>query len=112
MGQRLEPAAFDQVYVLGINQNGEPRGARFNMLKDSIVSAAMDMNCRVLIRQPESVSTLGMKLPIGAVYGTGKLVTLFVPSIDLKLYRNILQAVRAAAKRENVRIEAANSTNH
>ena len=110
--KKSEPAGFDQVYVLGIDQNGNPHGARFNILKDSIVSAAMDMNCCVLIRQPESVAALGMNLPIGTVYGTGKLVTLFVPRIDLKLYRNILQAVRAATKRENDRIEAANSTTH
>jgi hypothetical protein len=109
MGQKSEPPGFDQVYVLKIDQNGDARGARFNMLKDSIVSAAMDMNCRVLIRQPESVSALGMKLPIGAVYGTGKIVTLFIPSIDLKLYKSILRAVQIAAKRENGRIEAVSS---
>jgi hypothetical protein len=109
MGQKSEPAGFDQVYVLKVDQNGNTRGARFSMLKDSIVSAAMDMNCRVLIRQPELVSTLGMKLPIGAVYGTGKLVTLFVPSIGPNLYKSILQAVQIAAKREIDRIEAANS---
>ena len=109
MGQKSEPPGFDQVYVLKIDQNGDARGARFNMLKDSIVSAAMDMNCRVLIRQPESVSALGMKLPIGAVYGTGKIVTLFVPTIDLKLYKSILRAVQIAAKRENGRIEAVSS---
>ena len=109
MGQKSEPAGFEQVYVLGIDQNGNRCGARFHVLKDSIVSAALDMNYRVLIRQPETVSALGMKLPIGAVHGTGKLVTLFVPSIGPKLYRSILQAVQIAAKRENDRIEAANS---
>jgi hypothetical protein len=109
MGQKSEPAAFEQVYVLGRDQNGGPRGARFNMLKDSIVSAAMDMNYIVLIRQPAPVSALGMKLPIGTVYGTGKVVTLFVPSIGPKLYRSILRAVQIAAKRENDRIEAVNS---
>ena len=49
------PAKVDPVYVLGLDANGKPRGARFPELKDSIASAAMDMNCRVLIDQPESV---------------------------------------------------------
>ena len=79
------------------------------MLKDSIVSAAMDLNCRVLINQREAVSSLGMKLPVGRVYGTGKIVTLFIPNIGRELYKQILEASRIAAKQENARIKAANS---
>jgi hypothetical protein len=104
MGQRSEPAGFDQVYVIGRDHN--PRGARFTMLKDSIVYAAVNMNCRVLIRQPASVSALGMMLPIGTVYGTGKLVTLFVPSISRALYERISEAAQTAARQEMARIES------
>jgi hypothetical protein len=88
MGQKSEPAGFDQLYVLALDRNGNPRGARFTVLKDSIVSAAMDMNCRVLIRQPDMVSALGIKLPIGHVFGTGKLklVKLIIPNISRELY--------------------------
>jgi hypothetical protein len=71
------------------------------------VSAAMDMNCRVLIRQPEAVSALGMNLPVGRVHGTGKLVKLFVPNISRELYNEILDAARIAAEQEKARIEAA-----
>jgi hypothetical protein len=80
---KSEPAKVDPVYVLGLDANGKPRGARFPELKDSIASAAMDMNCRVLIDQPEAVSALGMKLPAGRVHGGGKIVKLFVPNIRL-----------------------------
>src|SRR5439155_25297406 len=89
---KTEPAKVDQVYVLGLDANGKPRGARFAELKDSIVSAAMDMKCRVLIDQPEAVSALGMKLPVGRVYGGGKIVKLFVPNIRRELYDKILEA--------------------
>jgi hypothetical protein len=85
MGQKLEPPGFDQVYVLALDRRGDPRGARFNMLKDSIVSAAMDMNCRVLINQPEAVSALAMRLPVGQVIGSGKLVELIIPHISREL---------------------------
>jgi hypothetical protein len=113
MGQKSEPPGFDQIYVLKIDQDGNTRGARFNMLKDSIVSAAMDMDCRVLIRQPESVSALGMKLPIGAVYGSGKLVTLFVPSITRGLYRRITRAATIAElKRDQSSFASHLSTKH
>jgi len=83
---KTESAKVDQVYVLGLDANGKPRGARFAELKDSIVSAAMDMKCRVLIDQPAAVSALGMKLPVGRVYGGGKVVKLFVPNIRRELY--------------------------
>lgn len=100
MGQKAEPAGFDQVYVLGLDAHGNPRGARFAILKDSIVSAAMDMNCRILISQAATVSALGMRLPVGHVRGTGKLVTLFIPPIKRKLYRAILDAARTVAQQE------------
>jgi hypothetical protein len=98
-----EPTKVDPVYVLGLDANGKPRGARFAELKDSISSAAMDMNCRVLIGQPEGVSALGMKLPVGRVHGGGKVVKLFVPNVRRELYDQILEAVRlveAAANTE------------
>lgn len=107
MAQKSEPAGFDQIYVLGLDRNGKPRGARFTVLKDSIVSAAIDMNCRVLIRQPDPVSVLGMELPIGTVFGKGKLLKLFLPHIRRDLYRRILDAARIATEQENTRIEAA-----
>jgi len=53
-----ELAKVDPVYVLGLDANGKPRGARFSELKDNIASAAMDMNCRVLI---EGMRALGFE---------------------------------------------------
>jgi hypothetical protein len=109
MGQKSELVRLDQVYILGLNRNGSSRGARFAVLKDSIASAAMDMNCRVLIGQPDAVSALAMKLPVGRVYGTGKVVKLFVPNISRELYERILQAARIGAEQEKARMEAATS---
>jgi hypothetical protein len=101
-----EPAKVDPVYVLGLDANGKPRGARFGELKDNICSAAMDMNCRVLIDQPETVSALGMKLPVGRVHGGGKIVKLFLPNIRRELYDQILEAARIAAEQSDAKIEA------
>ncbi|WP_298261664.1 hypothetical protein [Bradyrhizobium sp.] len=107
--EKKEPARVDQVYVLGLDANGKPRGARFPELKDSIASAAMDMNCRVLISQPEAVSALGMKLPVGRVIGTGKVVRLFVPNIRRELYDQISEAARTAEALSKTKTEAAPS---
>jgi hypothetical protein len=74
-----QPRPFNQLYVIGLDGKGNLLGARFNLLKDSIVSAAMDMNLRILIFQPPNVSSIAMRLPVGCVYGTGKLAMLSVP---------------------------------
>lgn len=105
--EKKEPARVDQVYVLGLDANGKPRGARFPELKDNIASAAMDMNCRVLISQPEAVSALGMKLPVGRVIGTGKVVRLFIPNIRRELYDQISEAARTAETLSKTKTEAA-----
>ncbi|MBR0703444.1 hypothetical protein JQ599_26310 [Bradyrhizobium diazoefficiens] len=97
---KIEPAKADPVYVIGIDANGKPRGARFAELKDSIVSAGMDLKCRVLINPPAAVSALGMKLPVGRVYGGGKVVKLFVPNIRRELYDKILEAAGPLADGE------------
>lgn len=110
MGQKSEPPGFDQVYVLGLDHRGHPRGARFSVLRDSIVSAAMDMNCRILIRQPADVTALAGTLPLGCVLGTGKRVRLLIPRIESSLYRQILEAARTARIHEESRIAAAIST--
>jgi hypothetical protein len=102
MGQKSAPAGCDQIYVLGLDRFGNPRGARFGVLKDNIVSAAMDMNCRVLIRQTHAVSALAMRLPIGHVHGTGKLVSLFIPKIRPELYAAIMDAAQTSGKQERI----------
>lgn len=107
MGQKSAPAAFEQVYVVGLDDDGKPRGARFTILRDSIVSAAMDMNCRILIRQPDQVCAVASKLPIGHVFGTGKVVTLFLPNIRRGLYISILEAERLVAQQDSLRVAAA-----
>jgi hypothetical protein len=112
MGQSSEPAGHDQVYVLGIDERGRPRGARFTRLTDGIVSAAMDMNYRALIRQPDPVSVIAMKLPIGTVHGAGRRVKLFIPSITWTLYRRIVQAAMAAKSESHVALGGRHRTTH
>jgi hypothetical protein len=96
------PAPVDQLFVLGLDENGKPRGARFAELKDNIASAAVDMNCRVLINQPETVSDIAMKLPAGRIYASGKA---FIPNIRRDLYNKISEAARIAAEKSDAEIE-------
>ena len=104
MGKKSDkgPATVDQLFVLGLDENGKPRGARFAELKDNIASAAVDMNCRVLINQPETVSDIAMKLPAGRIYASGKA---FIPNIRRDLYDKISEAARIAAEKSDAEIE-------
>ena len=105
MGKKSDkgPATVDQLFVLGFDDNGKPRGARFAELKDNIASAAVDMNCRVLIDQPETVSDIAMKLPVGRIYASGKA---FIPNIRRDLYDKISEAAQIAAEKSDTENEA------
>jgi hypothetical protein len=98
MGQKSEPSPSDHVYVFGLDRSGRPRGARFTVLKDSIVSAAMDMGYFVLIKQPLAVTEIAMSLPLGTVHGRGKVVKLSIPLISQRLYSSVLDAAQNAAQ--------------
>jgi hypothetical protein len=105
MGKKSDkkiPATVDPLFVLGLDENGKPRGARFAELKDRTVSAAMDLNCRILIDQPGTVSEIAMKLPVGRIYASGKA---FIPNIRRDLYDKISEAARIAAEKSDAEIE-------
>jgi hypothetical protein len=79
------------VFAFGLDENGKPRGARFSQgLNDQLVSVALDMNCRVVQNHSAALTALGMKLPVGRVYASGKA---FIPNIRRDLYDK-LEAAR------------------
>jgi hypothetical protein len=79
------------VFAFGLDENGKPRGAKFSQgLNDQLVSAALDMNCRVIQNHSAAFTALGMKLPVGRVYASGKA---FIPNIRRDLYDK-LEAAR------------------
>ena len=65
----MSEAAFgNPVFAFGLDENGKPRGARFAQgLNDRVVSAVLDMNCRVIQNHSAALAALGMKLPVGRV---------------------------------------------
>ena len=71
------------LYVFGLDENGKPRGARFSEVRDDIVNAALDMKCWVVYPAPEDFVPLGMKLPVGRLYASGRA---FIPNIRRDLY--------------------------
>lgn len=79
-----EKAPINQLFAFGMDDNGKPRGARFPQgLRDDIASAALDMKCRIVHEHSAAFTELGLKLPIGRVYASGKA---FIPNIRRDLY--------------------------
>jgi hypothetical protein len=79
------------VFAFGLDENGKPRGARFAQgLNDQLTAAALDMNCRVIQNHSAAFTALGMKLPVGRIYASGKA---FIPNIRRDLYEK-LEAAR------------------
>src|ERR1700722_294965 len=85
--EMIEASFGNAVFAFGLDENGKPRGARFTQgLNDRVVSAALDMNCRVIQNHSAALTALGMKLPVGRVYASGKA---FIPNIRRDLYDNL-----------------------
>jgi hypothetical protein len=88
----INEASFgNPVFAFGLDEHGKPRGARFTQgLNDRVVGAVLDMNCRVIQNHSAALTALGMKLPVGRVYASGKA---FIPNIRRDLYDK-LEAAR------------------
>lgn len=84
----INDAAFGHpVFAFGLDGSGKPRGARFTQgLNDQLVNAALEMNCRVIQNHSAALTALGMKLPVGRVYASGKA---FIPNIRRDLYEKL-----------------------
>lgn len=96
------------VFLYGLDPKGKPRGARFPQLRDDIIKAAMDLGCRFVIDAPPAFAGLGVKLPMGRIYSSGKA---FVPAIRRDLYDKLVEAGRDISKGAVVE-HAPNGTDH
>lgn len=82
-----DAAVASPVFTFGLDENGKPRGAKFLQgANDNLVNAALRMNCRVIQNHSAVLTALGMKLPVGRVYASGKA---FIPNIRRDLYEKL-----------------------
>jgi hypothetical protein len=80
--ERKGTDASDKLFVLGLD-GGKPRGASFAERTDMAVKAALDMGLNCVHPASAAFAELGLKLPKGRVYASGKA---FVPNIRRDLY--------------------------
>lgn len=90
--------APDKLFVFGLDEDGKPRGARFAEFNEKVVGAAAQMKLASVHPASSAVAEIGMKLPVGRLYASGKA---FVPPIR----RDLLGKLKAA-------LEATGDTSH
>jgi hypothetical protein len=92
-------SAPDKLFVFGLNEDGKPRGARFPEFNEKVVSAAGHMNLTSVHAASPAVAEIGMKLPVGRLYASGKA---FVPPIRRDLLGKLKAALDAAGDESQV----------
>lgn len=92
MGKQPEKKAAttpDKLFVFGLDEEGKPRGARFPEYNEKVASAVAQMKLASVHPASRAVTEIGMKLPVGRLYASGKA---FVPPIR----RDLLGKLKAA----------------
>ena len=85
-----------ELIVLGRDEAGKPRAARFPTGHDGLVAkAAKAMNLAICKADGEVLSELAKKLPPGRLYSTGRG---FVPSVGPTLYGKLVEQLKLAGQ--------------
>ena len=88
--------AGPDLIVLGMDEAGKPKAARFPSGHDSLVAkAAKAMNLAVCKADGEVLAELAKKLPPGRLYSTGRG---FVPSVGRSLYGKLVEQLKLAGQ--------------
>jgi hypothetical protein len=101
MGKQQEKKttnAPDQFFVFGIDADGKPRGARFAEFNKRGLSFALDLGLIGVHPASPEFAELGMKLPPGRLYASGKG---FIPNIRRDLIEKLSSALTAPGETSN-----------
>ncbi|MEH2565587.1 hypothetical protein [Bradyrhizobium sp. AZCC 2289] len=91
--------APDKLFVFGLDEDGKPRGARFAEFNEKVVSAAAQMKLASVHPASPAVAEIGMKLPVGRLYASGKA---FVPPVRRDLLGKLKAALEAPGDESQV----------
>ena len=85
-----------ELIVLGLDDEGKPRAARFPTGHDNLVTrAAKAMNLTVCKADGEALAELAKKLQTGRMYATGRA---FVPQVGRSLYDRLVERLKFAGQ--------------
>jgi hypothetical protein len=86
-----KPEKLEPLFIVGLDDNGKPRGARFAQCDDRVVSVALDMNLSAVIQASSAFAESAKKLPEGRLYASGKA---FIPNIKQSLHDELFAILR------------------
>ena len=84
-----EPAVL--VFVVGMDDKGKPRGARFSEKPDPVANIALDMGLTTVVDASPAFTEAAKKLPAGRLYASGKA---FIPGIKQVLHDELVAILR------------------
>ena len=96
MGKQREkkaPATPDKFFVLGFDNKGKPRGARFAEYNERVLNFVSDLMLTSVYPASAAFTEVAMKLPPGRIYASGKA---FIPPIKRDLVEKLAGAVNRA----------------
>jgi hypothetical protein len=91
MGKRQEkkaPATPDKFFVLGFDNKGKPRGARFAEYNERVLNFVSDLMLTSVYPASAAFTEAAMKLPPGRAYASGKA---FVPPVKRDLIEKLVR---------------------
>jgi len=93
MRKKIDKAANkpDLLFIVGVDEKGKPRGARFPQVDDRVVGAALDLNLSAVIKASPAFAESAKKLPGGRLYASGKA---FIPNIKQVLHDELFAILR------------------
>src|SRR5258708_32337187 len=93
MGKQQEKKAAatpDKFFVLGFDNKGKPRGARFAEYNERVLNFVSDLMLTSVYPASAAFTEAAMKLPPGRVYSSGKA---FIPPIKRDLVEKLVAAL-------------------
>jgi hypothetical protein len=79
------------LFIVGLDNKGKPRGARFAQVDDRVVNVALDMNLGAVVKASPAFAEAAKKLPAGRLLATGKA---FIPEIKQALHDELFAILR------------------
>ncbi len=102
-------SSTDLLFIVGMDDKGKPRGARFAQVDDRVVSAGLDLNLGAVINASTAFADAAKKLPMGRLYASGKA---FIPDIKQVLHDELMAILRRPGDTsEAYRLERPKSAN-
>jgi hypothetical protein len=97
--EKKAPVQTDKFFVLGFDDKGKPRGARFPEYNERVLNFVLDLKLTSVYPASPAFTEAGMKLPPGRIYASGKA---FVPPVKRDLVEKLANVLNTPGDESKV----------